>query len=159
MGGGGKVAACDDEYGWCMMMMEVGVSYGGGENGAWPASGMVGSGCMIMFLVLGREKSPVSFPAAVVIGVACGRNPACGLRSNFGELLVKDKLKAQFGAKTKTYEEKMLFTTIRHIQQRRYGVYVPAHHKNTRKDQFPIRRINDYLYAVCTAGHQLKIGS
>ncbi|GJY95730.1 hypothetical protein Tco_0512091 [Tanacetum coccineum] len=45
------------------------------------------------------------------------------------------------------------------FQQRRYGVSAPAHHKNTRNNQFPIRRITLHLYAVCTAGHQSKIRS
>ncbi|GJU69484.1 hypothetical protein Tco_1255743 [Tanacetum coccineum] len=39
------------------------------------------------------------------------------------------------------------------IQQGRYGISVPSHHKNTCNDQFPIRRITLHLYAVCTVGH------
>ncbi|GJX69984.1 hypothetical protein Tco_0307155 [Tanacetum coccineum] len=79
------------------------------------------------------------------------------LLSNYGVTCKDEAKRRNSKTKTKTFEENCYL--LLYAVSSKEDISAPAHHKNMRNNQFPIRRITLHLYAVCTAGHQLKIQS
>ncbi|GJW38985.1 hypothetical protein Tco_0064830 [Tanacetum coccineum] len=75
------------------------------------------------------------------------------LNCNYGVTCEKEAKRRNSGAKTKTFEENTHLTPYA-VSSKEDTAY--QHQLIIRicvKDQFPIRRITLYPYAVCTAGH------
>ncbi|GJZ19162.1 hypothetical protein Tco_0555752 [Tanacetum coccineum] len=78
---------------------------------------------------------------------------------NYGVICEDEAKRRNSGAKTKTFEENYYLLPYA-VSSKEDTAYQRQLITRIRvKDQFPIRRITVYLYAVCTAGRQSKICS